>query len=292
MDHFKILFLLIFASANVTAIVDGRGQTVRVDVPATRIVSTFLGADEILKEILVRAGSLHHLRAVSTLADNPAYSHIAPVPASIKARAGDDLEAVLKIKPDLAVVASFNRPEFVRRLEQANVPTFVLHRFSSLADIEQNIRTLGLLAGEPKAAEQLAKEFRNALTKTSQPPTGQKKKTVLTFMANGSVHGTDTTFDDIARFAGTENLAASKNYKGWMRLSPEVLASLNPDFLVASGDPAHKAAILATIRKTAGFANMPAAIAGRVVVIPGRDLTAVSHHVVAAVNALHGAVYQ
>lgn len=292
MRKLNLLFLLIFSSANATTVEDGRGQAVRVDLPAKRIVSTFLGGDEILKEILVRAGSLHHLQAVSTLADDPAYSHIAPVPASIKARAGDDLEAVLKLKPDLAVVASFNRPEFVRRLDQAKVRTFVLHRFHSFTDIEQNIRTLGLLTGETKAAEQLATEFRNALKQTSQPPTGQKKKTVLTFMANGSVHGADTTFDDIARYAGTENLAASKNYKGWMRLSPEVLASLNPDFLVASGDPGNKAQILDTIRKTAGFANMPAAKAGRVIVIPGRDLSAVSHHVVAAVKALHEAVYQ
>jgi len=293
--RYSYLFLCLFlapllAGASVS-ITDGRGQTVSFKAPPQRIVSTFLGADEMLKEILVRGGKLHHLQAVSTLADNPDYSHITPVPKSIKGRAGDDLESLLRLKPDLAVVASFNRPEFVRRLEQAKVQTFVLNKFSSFADIEENIKQLGVLTGETKSANQLAAEFRGALEKTANPPAGKKRATVLTFMANGSVHGAGTTFDDIARYSGTTNLASQKGYQGWARLSPEVLASLDPDFLVVAGRPEHKPTLVAQIRSTPGFASMRAAKEGRVVIIAGRDLTAVSHHVVNAVTALHKAAY-
>src|SRR5690606_38138354 len=101
-----------------------------------------------------------------------------------------------------------------------------------------------------------------------------------------------TTFDDIARYSGTVNLASQKGFTGWARPSAEVLSGLDPDFLVAAGGSNDKAKVLAEIQRTPGFSAMRAAKEGRVVVIPGRDLTAVSHHVVNAAIALHKAVYK
>ena len=117
----KHLFLLILTCSTQLAygltLKDGRGKSVTISQPVKRIVSTFLGADEVLMEILVRCGKRHHLKAVSFIADDPRYSHIIPLPPSIKARAGTNIEEILKVKPDLAILASFNRPEFVRRLD-------------------------------------------------------------------------------------------------------------------------------------------------------------------------------
>ena len=54
-----------------------------------------------------------------------------PVP-DLHALLGGDVEAALALRPDLVILATYNRPEAIRRFEQAKVPVFVLSDFASL----------------------------------------------------------------------------------------------------------------------------------------------------------------
>jgi iron complex transport system substrate-binding protein len=250
-----------------------------------RVLSGSLASDEIALALLTRAKAPERLIAVSTLADDPLYSNIAPVPAAIKARFAADLEGALALRPDLVILASFNKPETLARFKDAKVKTLVLGDFFSFADIEAHIREIGAALGVPDAAAGLAKDMQAALAAVPVP--AGKRPTVLDFHQGGSVSGKGTLFEALVTAAGAEDLAASKGFKGWPSLSAETLATLAPDVVVAAGEEGERAAIQAQIAAAPGWKSMRTAKTARLILIPERLLSATSQHVVDGVVMLN-----
>ncbi len=255
-----------------------------------RIASATVGTDEILFEILSRRQELHRLIAVSIFSDNKKYSHLDKIPSSIKGRVGDSVEALLALKPDLAIVASYNRQEISHQLNAAGVQVVLQENFRSLSDIQDNIRMIGRVTGTSKEADALVQEMQKELqaSKAASVCVGGDP-TFIQYSSYDTVPGSGTIINDAAQHAGLQNLAARLKLSGWAPLSQEVVATLNPDFVVTSGEPEQKKEIQAQLLRSPAWQKLKAVQAGRLIIIPDRQLYTVSHHVTKLVKTLAAA---
>jgi iron complex transport system substrate-binding protein len=151
-----LLLLMAFGVAPVAAQVavrDDYGNEVRLAQPAQRIVSL----SPHLTELLFAAGAGSRVVGAVDFSDYPAEARRLP---SVGSDAGIDLEAVLALKPDLAVAwPNVGSVRAVNRIAELGVPTFRSEP-RELEDIARTLERLGRLAGTDAQALQAAAAFR------------------------------------------------------------------------------------------------------------------------------------
>jgi iron complex transport system substrate-binding protein len=135
-------------------VTDDAGNRVVLPRPATRIVSL---APHIT-ELLYATGAGEKVVATVTYADFPAAAKALP---RIGSNAALDLERIVALRPDLAIVwGSGNPPGQVEQLRRLKFPVFV-NEPKRLEDIPASLRNFALLAGV--AAEPAARAFEHRL---------------------------------------------------------------------------------------------------------------------------------
>jgi len=279
---------------------DGLGRMVKIAQSPQRIASVSLASDEVLVELLSRSGQLNRLVAVSKLSDDARWSNISGRVPQTTARVVGEAESIVITKPDLVILAGFNRPEVLATLERAKIPTFVVGPFNSLADIVTAIATLGDIVGLPVEAGKLRVELLTTLERArgmipqnvrSKPARGP---TLVSWSGDGTVMGQDTTFDSIVRGVGGVNAVARAGLRGWPKLDPERLARLRPDFVVVpvahAGDEPSRQAVVTQIKAAPGWKAMSAVQKDRFIFVPEAQLLALSHHVAPAVQTIADAL--
>ncbi len=252
-----------------------------------RIASGTVGTDEILYEILSRRHELNRLVAVSIFSENKRYSHIDKIPDSIKGRVSDSVEALVALKPDLAILASYNRAEISHQLKAAGIQVAIQENFRSISDIQDNIKLIGHLIGADKEAQDMIREMQTELD-ASKPKTVCKKghPTFIQYSEYDTIPGADTIINDAADQAGFTNLARTMKLKGWAPLSQEVLATLDPDFIIIAGNPEQKTDLHNRLKQSPAWQKLKAVKLGQLIIVPERQLYTVSHHVVKLVQSL------
>jgi iron complex transport system substrate-binding protein len=142
-------------SAAPVAAIDATGARIELPAPAQRIVSLAPHATE----LLFTAGAGSRVIGVLSPADAPAEAKRLP-------RVGDaralDLERIIALKPDLAVIWPYLAAEQVERLRKLGVPVYVSdpHTPQSIPD---DIERLGILAGTRDSASAAAATLRARL---------------------------------------------------------------------------------------------------------------------------------
>lgn len=254
--------------------------------PPQRIASGTVGTDEILVDLLTKKGEMSRLIAVSMFSDDPKYSFLYPVPPSIKGRVGSSLEALLALKPDLAILSSYNKEELPAQLRAAGVKVIVQGNFRSVEDIENNIRRIGTLIGAEAEAAQLV-AFMEARIQAAVRGQKNCRPTLLQYSSNDVLPGVDTIFNNAAERAGFKNVTANMKLKGWAQISQEVLVQMNPDFVVVSkADAADEARFRKMLLGVPGWGKIKAVKEGRFIFVPDRLLYTVSQHIVELVEHL------
>ena len=158
--RFLTLFLLFVSCAAMGAInlVDDRGDSLRMDRPARRIVSLAPH----LTELAFAAGAGDRLVGVVRDSDFPPQARTIP---QIGDAAGADFERIIALQPDLVLAwGSGNRISVVERLRQLGFPVLVLEP-RRLEDIPRHLRMLGALAGTNAQAETSARAFSDRFKK-------------------------------------------------------------------------------------------------------------------------------
>lgn len=255
-----------------------------------RIVSASLASDEILVDILSRSGGTGRIAALSSMAHNPRYSNILEQASHITGRFTEDPESLIELKPDLVILASFNRPEFRRVLERTKIPMISLTELRTLEDIDRNIELIGASV-DKKAGDALASEFRAHIDSIKKQAVVAPRRKVLNFHDTDLLMGHHTLFNEIVELAGGENLAKTIGIEGWQTISREVLAGLKPDFIVAPQDERSAEKVREEVRATSGWNALAAVKEGRIIVIPERQLLATSHHIVEAIDVLRKSIH-
>jgi iron complex transport system substrate-binding protein len=140
--------------------VDANGVRIELAAPAARIVSLAPHATE----LLFAAGAGKSVVGVLSPADWPREAKRVP---RIGDAAGLDLERIVALKPDLAVVWPYLAPGEVEQLRALGVPIFVSDPRTPEA-IAEDLERLGVLAGTGELAAQAAAAFRARLTLLAQ----------------------------------------------------------------------------------------------------------------------------
>ncbi|SMF05105.1 ABC transporter substrate-binding protein [Pseudobacteriovorax antillogorgiicola] len=262
---------------------DSRGHEIKTSVKPPRVVSGFVGADEILVHLLKDRPK--SILALSPLSRDPRYSAIYKEAKAWPHQFGDELESLLKMTPDLVIVASYTRAEWLRILDVAKVPYFVLGSFASISDIQGNIEIMGKLVHEEARAKALIESMDQTIL-TLKNSCKLKGKRIVNYSKDGTIFGAGTSFDSMIAKIGAINAGTQQGVKGWSRVSRESLLVMNPDFIVVGADPDRKSEFLDEMKRQVGWQHLAAVREGRLLMVPSRYLASVSHHITKAMEIL------
>jgi iron complex transport system substrate-binding protein len=267
---------------------DGAGERLVIGSRPQRIVSQTLATDEILLAIC----PVERIAALSSLAEDDNYSNVVEQARQLGKRSTEGAEQILLLEPDLIFVASYNRAEVVQLLKASHAPVFRFANFNTIADIQQNIRTVGQAVGNRAEAEALIEQMDGSLARVRTRVLSQKKRfRVMTFDPGGDTAGTNTTFDEMARAAGAVNVSAEQGIDGYVKISAEKIADWRPDFLVVGANRGEAEIVRKNLLADPIIAASPVGLSQRIIVIDNRHFLAVSQYVVRGVEDLADGLY-
>jgi iron complex transport system substrate-binding protein len=208
---------------------DDAGNTVKLDLPAKRIVSLAPHVTELL--FAAGAGG----RGVGAVE----YSNF-PVAARALPRVGSsaalDLERIAQLKPDLAIAwGSGNAPGQVAQLARLGIPVFVSEP-KQLEDIPTSLRKIGQLAGTAAEAEAAARNFELRLAALRARYGGASPVSVFYEIWNQPLMtiGGEHVISAVISLCGGHNIfAALKQPAATVEL--EAVLRADPEVIVASG---------------------------------------------------------
>ena len=215
------------AQAGVT-IADDAGDSVKVRLPAHRIISLNPAATELLFAI----GAGKDVVGRTTWCDYPPEALAVP---SLGDGINPNLEAIVARKPDLVLLYySAQNVEAVRRLKQLGIPTLRL-RTDSLSDIPRLARLFGRLTGETAAADSVVRTFEAELAQATVRPEGARPTVFLLVWDQPPMTvGRGSFLTELLERAGAENLFADVAGSS-APVSIEAVAARNPDVILALG---------------------------------------------------------
>jgi iron complex transport system substrate-binding protein len=238
-----------------------------------RIVSTYLGADELLASLVAPA----RVVAVSAYADDPATSNCTGVYPPEVPRLRTDPERILSLEPDLVCVAGYTEPEALRLTVGSGLPVLRWSRFDSFAEIVAKMRLYGAATGEEARAAQLVAELESLLAGLSVRLAGVRPVRVLYYDPPSYTMGRGTLIGELLARAGGANVADELGIVGPGQIAIETVLGLEPEVIVMPRY-ADNGSRVDELIATALWKQVPAVRAGRVHEIPGGWIATVSHH--------------
>lgn len=258
-------------------LVSADGQRVQLTQRPQRIVSMSLAVDEILVEL----APAERIAGITRMATDPRYSSIAERARELDAAlVTNSSEQILGLAPDLVFVTSFSTLETVDQLRRSGAPVIQLGGYESLDGIEDNIRVIGFATGEDESAERLITNMHRIIDAAvdSQSDPGRRRWRVLSY-TDGTVWAGRTTFDEVMQLIGAINIPSEAGLVGWPRVSVEQILAWQPEVLIAGGLEGEEGRTRKDLLALPGIAATPAGRHGRIVVIPNRLFSTVSHHI-------------
>ncbi len=241
--------------------VDDLGDTVRLALPATRIVSLIPATTELLFAL----GVGDRVVGRTTWCDYPVAALAVP-------NLGDglqpNLEAIVAARPDLVVL--YNSSQNVAaadRLRAQRIPTLLVTT-DHLADVPRLARLLAPLAGEGPAGDSLAQWFDSALASATVPGSANPIQVlVLAWDQPPIAIGAGSFLSELVDRAGGRNVFADLPAPS-APVSLEAIASRPTDVVLVLGDSlpayAHRSEWQAVPAVRAGrFVRVPAALFSR-----------------------------
>jgi len=248
-----------------------------------RVVSQAVGTDE----LLLALADPGQIAALSHISHDGRFSPVAEEARRYPALRDSDAESVLRHRPDLVLAASFTRPETLALLKRTGVRLVVMERYETMEDVFASLRLLGRELGQEARAEAVIAQSRARLEALAVRLKGAKPVRVVSAGVYPFTSGLGTTFQDLCDHAGALNVATEAGLKGHAPTPSEKLLTWNIEVLVASGDEGTRA-VLGGIPH---YRSLPAFKAGHVVTLPGPMMSSVSHHRIAAYEALARALH-
>ncbi len=219
--------LLVFAfSALGLEVVDDAGRVVCLSAPAKRVVSLTPANTEIVFAL----GAGDALVGVTTYCDYPEE-------AKGKEKVGSitevDLEAVVRLSPDLVLAGSLTPKETVDRITELGYPVMVLDA-KSLAQVVENVRKVALLLGREEAGEALASSMEEEIQRISSKVAGlpqDSRPRVFHVIWHDPLWtaGRNTFIHEFITLAGGRN--AAEDLEGYTTLDLEELIRRDPDII-------------------------------------------------------------
>lgn len=224
---FFLFFLFGFAlSALGLEVTDDVGRTVILPRSAERVVSLTPANTEIVFAL----GAGEKLVGVTTYCNYPEE-------AQKKEKIGNiievDLEAVVRLQPDLVLAGSLTPPEVVEKIEKLGYPVFVCDA-KTIAQVIEDVKKVALLLGMDREGKALSETMErgvedivNAISALSQ----KERPKVFHLIWHDPLWtaGKDTFIHEFIALAGGENVVS--DLTGYVTLDLEELLRRDPDII-------------------------------------------------------------
>ena len=268
---------------------DYGGDAVRLAGPPSRIASQALVTDHFLFGVV----SPSRIAAVSAVAHDSRYSYVAGTLAGMDVGVVDDVEALLRRRPDLLVVSHTARADLVALARDAGIPTVrLLTVFEDFDQIARGLATVGRLTGEEGAAEREIARFRERIAvAVARKPAGAPPLRALVYVALSGTFGAGSLFDHILTELGAVNVAAEHGIGSHGAISGEQIAAWNPDWIIADAPAGGEDAMRRRLLDQPGVAVTVAGRTGQILVLDHRRFITMSQHAAELVEAVAAALY-
>lgn len=252
---------------------DPAGLAQALEAPPKRIVSATVASDEIFLEIL----DPDRLVSVTQYSENPIRSNIAgKYPKNIVRLPQAEIERILMLEPDMAIVAEFSYAETVRLMISSGIAVVRLRQAESFEAICRNIELLGAATGSEDRAVALVETLRRRIEAVKAAVAGRLRPKVLFYAypdAGVTTRGVGTLIDEMIEFAGGRNVAREQNLQGIAKLTLEEALESEPEVLIFF-DPN----LMAQTVQDPVWQAVPAVRSGRVYLISEASLMTVSQY--------------
>jgi len=256
--------------------------------PAQRIVSQSYVTDEYLysvvpPEFVVAVSPAAYQQGSSAIYDDVAKYH----PAIAL-----DPEQLVRLNPDLIVVASTARADFSSLIRSTGLPVFRMSTMiTSVEQVADTVRLTGYITGADEAAQDTEARVRRAMSEAqAQRPMNAPKFRILG-LSGHLIYGGETLFNDIVEKLGAINVGAEGGLKGYTEVSSETILRWDPDWIVTSAEPDKIASVRAQMMADPGIAATQAAKRGHILVLDNRVFFPVSPYSTSLMKAMADALY-
>ena len=144
-------------------------------------------------------------------------------------------EVVVGLEPDLVLAPEVIPNETVAQLRNAGLTVFKMPHSATIEDVYAKTTLTGRLTGECAGAAETVSWMKERIGTVREAVSGEERPRALyTFF--GYTAGKGTFIHEIITTAGGRNVAAAANVSGYARISEEVVATRNPQWLLLNSD--------------------------------------------------------
>jgi iron complex transport system substrate-binding protein len=268
--------------------VDADDFTVRIARPARRIVSQYWSIDEFVYKVAPE----DRIVGVSQSAYLENLSNVLEQVKRRRPEVAADPERVLRLNPDLVLVASSARADYTALVRSTGAPTYRMFTvFTTLDEIAESIRLVGYLTGEDEAAEAERRRFMAAVERARHRRPASAPRPRVFGLAGRTTYGRETLFHDVVETLGAINVGAEAGLRAYESVSTEQVLRWNPEWIVAGADRGKTKAELERLMADPAIGLTQAARNGRILVLEYQMLLPASPFVTATLDVLGEALY-
>lgn len=240
-------------------VLDETGRTVRVPQPVERIVSLAPN----LTETIYALGLQDHLVGDTDYCDYPPEAQKKP---KVGGTINPSIEEVAAMRPDVVLMASINRFETVRALDDLNIPVYETDPHNVQEILTSTIKLADVL-GVAQNGVALAGEMQQRLADLQQRLGELPARRVLFVVWTEPLIsiGKNTFIADALRKAGAVSIVDTT--QDWPKVSLEEIVSLQPEFLVFTVQNDEKAPDLLALSALPGWRSLEAVRNHRFVIV-------------------------
>jgi iron complex transport system substrate-binding protein len=267
---------------------DAENYAVTIARPTHRISSEYWSIDDYVYSV----AAPQDVVSVSESAYDRSFSNIYKFAESYHPAITTDPETVLKLNPDLLLVASSGRADFTDLMRTAGTPTFRMFTdFTSLDEIDRTILLTGYLTGNNATASRVHETFKEAIRRAqAKRPATAPSPRVLGY-TTGYGYGDHTVFNDIVTVLGAINVGAENGLHGYSLINPEQVVVWDPEWIISGAARGATHDALQRLLEDPAVAQTTAARKGQILVFENNIFLPLSPFTTQLIDALGDALY-
>ncbi|MDO5787302.1 MAG: ABC transporter substrate-binding protein [Phascolarctobacterium sp.] len=281
------------------SVIDDAGRKLSFERKPVRIVSLTYGTDEILVELV----DWKRIRAFSRWAGDKEISFITREQLiDVGCKVNDNLEAILKLEPDLVVASAATSYDVVQSLENIGIKVYIARSPHNYHEMCEKILRLAEAVGEKAQGEAMVSrmnERMEALEQRLSKLPNEKRKVAVAFNFTSAMGRRGDLLDDMLTMAHVINGAAAVtppiSEHGSVTISKEMVVGINPDvFLLPTWNYNNKQDVRGyayEVRHDPAYKDIKAVKNNQIKFVSDRYRYVASQHIVEAVEAIARTIY-
>ena len=281
------------------SVVDDAGRKLSFERKPTRIVSLTYGTDEILVALV----DLKRIRAFSRWAGDQEISFITREQLiDVGLKVNDNLEAILKLEPDLVVASAATSYDVVQSLENIGIKVYIASSPRNYEGMCRKIEHLAQAVGEAdkgkalvEAMDQRMQQLEQRLSKLPD----QERKVAVAFNFTSAMGRRGDLLDNMLTMAHVINGAAAVtppiSEHGSVIISKEMVVGIDPDvILLPTWNYNNKQDVRGyayEVKHDPAYKNLKAIKNNQIKFVSDKYRYVASQHIVEAVEAMARTIY-